>query len=348
MKLTTREIDGFLKNRPSVPVVLIYGPDQGLVRERAQILLRFVVPDLADPFNVAILSGGQITDDPARLNDEAQALSLMGGDRVVWVRDASDGIAPAVKSYLSAPNPQALVVIEAADLTPKSSLRKLVEGATNAAALPCYVQDAGELARVIGQTIRAADLTIDPDAVDFLAGHIGGDGAQVRGTLDKLLTYMGATGTGQAVTSHGHVTYDDAVACTGSMGLAALDGCVDALLSGHTDQAFILLKRLADEEGYPIILLRALLAHGRKLHRTHLRIEAGERIEDILSGRDAPVFFKRKAAFATHLKRWPVPKLLRLMDDIWGCESKMKSGVDPLVVIPQTLLSLSVRAQKAG
>lgn len=346
MKLTTREIDGFLKNRGNVPVVLVYGPDQGLVRERAQILGRAVVPNLDDPFNVAMLTGAQIADDPARLTDEAQSMSLMGGDRLVWVRDATDGMTAALKNYLSAPNPGALVVIEGGDLTPKSSLRKLVEGATNATALPCYVQDAGELARVIQQTIRGAGLTIDPDAVDFLAGHIGGDGAQVRGSLDKLLTYMGVAGDAPAAISGTHVTYDDAVACTGSMGLAALDSCVDALLLGETERAFIFLKRLADEDGYPIMLLRAILAHARKLHRTHLRIAAGERMDDILAGRDAPVFFKRKAAFGTQLKRWPTPKLLHLMDDIWRCESKMKSGVDPQVVIPQTLLSLSVRAQK--
>ena len=60
-----------------------------------------------------------------------------------------------------------------------------------------------------------------------------------------------------------------------------------------------------------IALIRAFLAHGRKLQSTHLRVMDGEDLSMIMDGRDAPVFFRRKAAFTAQLRKWPMAKLVR-------------------------------------
>ena len=46
--LKVSEIENFLA-RPTRPIVLIYGPDAGLVRERAEALVRKSVDDPKDP-----------------------------------------------------------------------------------------------------------------------------------------------------------------------------------------------------------------------------------------------------------------------------------------------------------
>ena len=54
MKLTFREIEPFVKKpNPAARVVLIYGPDDGLMRERSKMISQSIVKDLNDPFNVA-------------------------------------------------------------------------------------------------------------------------------------------------------------------------------------------------------------------------------------------------------------------------------------------------------
>ena len=114
MKLGFREIDAFVNRpNPAARVCLVYGPDQGLVRERAKKIAQSAVPDLTDPFNVVTLTATQLIDDPARLADEAFAQSLMGGNRLLIVKDASDGITPLFKDYLKAPSQHCLIVLEA-------------------------------------------------------------------------------------------------------------------------------------------------------------------------------------------------------------------------------------------
>ena len=86
MKIEARDADRFIASPPkNLRVALVFGPDAGLVQERAEALLKSVTPDLTDPFNVADFEEAAILADPARLSDEAAAMSMMGGRRVVRV-----------------------------------------------------------------------------------------------------------------------------------------------------------------------------------------------------------------------------------------------------------------------
>ena len=150
MKIQFRQIEQFVKSPdPAARVILVYGPDHGLVRERCETIGKTIVSDLNDPFNVAVLSAESLADDPARLADEAAAQSMMGGDRLIRIQNGADKLTVLLKSYLEQPSSSALVVVQAGELGPRSSLRKLCESAKNAAALPCYVEDERDVSRFI-------------------------------------------------------------------------------------------------------------------------------------------------------------------------------------------------------
>src|SRR3546814_16334859 len=128
VKLAGKTAEAFLlKPDPAVRAVLLYGPDAGLIRERAAALLAQIVADPQDPFSVSEISAAQLKDDPARLADEAAALTFGGGRRFVRVRDANDKIAPQLKDFLADSPGEAFVTVEAEDLPARSALRKLFE-----------------------------------------------------------------------------------------------------------------------------------------------------------------------------------------------------------------------------
>ena len=53
MKLSFKQIESFVKSPdPKARAILVYGPDQGLMKERSRIMAKTVNPDLNDPFNV--------------------------------------------------------------------------------------------------------------------------------------------------------------------------------------------------------------------------------------------------------------------------------------------------------
>src|SRR5438309_11297884 len=171
MKVAASDQDRFLRAVPSsVSAVLFYGPDQGLVRERAGELVARVAGDAADPFRVAELSAAQLKDDPARLADEAAALSLSGGRRVLRLRETTDGHAPALAELLAGPGPASFLVLEAADLAKRSALRKVFEDARNAAAIACFFYDSKEMSYGFVDALACHDMSYESD--DYTYRHV--------------------------------------------------------------------------------------------------------------------------------------------------------------------------------
>ena len=95
------DVDAFIaRPDPKRPVVLVFGPDAGLVSERVNALVKASVDDPNDPFALARLEGEDVAAEPSRLVEEAQTIPLFGGRRAVWVKAGSRNIAPAVEALL--------------------------------------------------------------------------------------------------------------------------------------------------------------------------------------------------------------------------------------------------------
>ena len=77
-------------------MILVYGPDTGLVFERAKRLAESFVTDPSDPFALVKIDGDTLASDAGRLVDEAGTVGLFGGQRSIWVRAGSRNYAPAV------------------------------------------------------------------------------------------------------------------------------------------------------------------------------------------------------------------------------------------------------------
>src|SRR5213083_166239 len=182
------EIETFLA-RPNRPVVLIFGPDAGLVRERVEALVRASVDDPKDPFQLARLDGDDLAGAPTRLIEEANTAPLFGGRRAVWVKAGGRNIAAAVEMLLASAAPECRIVIEAGDLRRSSPLRALCERAKSAVALPCYPDDEKALARLIDDEVRAAGLSIATDARAALLPLLGSDRLASCRELDKLALF---------------------------------------------------------------------------------------------------------------------------------------------------------------
>src|SRR5512145_439741 len=128
MEVKSNAAERFIGQFPrDLVAALVYGPDQGLVRERAVAVAKTVLADLNDPFRVAELDESALESDPARLWDEAAQLSMTGGRRVVRVRSANNGLAQMFERFLDEPPGDALIVVEAGELAKSGALRRVFE-----------------------------------------------------------------------------------------------------------------------------------------------------------------------------------------------------------------------------
>lgn len=340
MKLTWKQIDPFLKSPdPKARVVLVYGPDDGLMRERSKMIGRTIIADLEDPFNVVTLSADILGDDPARLNDEANALSMMGGARLIRIENGADKLTALVKDYLKSPSADNLVVIEAGELGTKSSLRQLCEKAKNAAALPCYVEDERGMSALIRESLSNAGYRIEPDALHYFSSNIMGDRARARGEIEKLITYMGAPKDAKAA----FVTVKDVQMSCGDSGTANLDDLIYAVGGGNAKVAMEAFTRLVGEGVPEIVILRTLQNHFKKLHYTHAIIAEGKSVAEAMKSLHPPIFFKVENAFKAQLSKWRGPKLDIVLSKLAELEAQTKrTGTPTQTLCAQAILSLSV------
>lgn len=317
MKLSGAKAESFLKAPDAaMRAILVFGPDNGLVRERVTRLIKGVVPDVNDPFRVAELSPAILKDDPARLADEAAAMALTGGRRVVVVRDAGDTVSSLFQGFLTNPMGDALIVVEAGELGPRSSLRKLFEGADNAAALASYGDEGGSLAHVIQEELKAAGLTPEPDALAFLMENLGGDRRLTRAELQKLALYMGAPG---------RVRLEDALACIGDTASLSMDDLALATADGDHATAQRVLDRLFREGTHAVAVLRALSRHFQRLHFAAGLMAQGKSADAAMGSLKPPVIFKAADRFRRQLGRWPADRVGRALEVLIETEAECKT-----------------------
>ncbi len=225
MKIAANRLADFLRRPPpEIRGVLLYGPDAGLVRERADQLTVSICGDLKDPFRISELSAAILAGDPARLADEVAAMSLVGGRRVVRIRDAGEALAALLAETFAGARGDSLIVIEAGDLPARSGLRKLCEARANAAAVACYADSPRELGEVIRQTFAAHRIAVSGEAQAYLVAHLGGDRLVTRQELEKLALYIG---------DGGRVEFADAVACVGDTTTLSVEELAYAAADGN-------------------------------------------------------------------------------------------------------------------
>lgn len=330
MKLSGRRIEAFLhRPPPDIRAVLLHGPDGGLARERAQSLIRSVVPDPADPFRVVELNGAALDRDPARLADEAAAITFGGGRRVIVIGSAGDGQTALLHGFLESAPGDALVIVTAAELGSRSSLRSLFERADKGAAMGCYRDDEAGLEVLIESGLGADGLTAEPEAVAFLAGQLGADRQISRRELEKLTTYMGAgMGAGGGRMSP-VVTLADAQACVGDVAATSLEDAAFAVAAGDIGALEQTLARCYLGGANAVSVLRAVARHFQRLHLAAAALSHGGSAAAALATLRPRVLFKHVSHFHDHLAKWPAVRVADALEVILATEVACKSTGAP-------------------
>lgn len=338
MKLSAGHVEGFItRPDPAVDVALLYGPDRGLATERAARLARRILVDPSDPFGTTELASEQLEDEPRLLVEAAQSLTLSGTRRLVRVRDAGDPIAPALRQLLALPAIAAFVLLEAGELGGASALRKIVEAADRAVALPCYRDERATLRDVIRDSLAEEGLRADPDVVDRLATLLGADRGLTRQELRKLALYIGDR-------SGARVTHADIDAVLDDSAALALNDVIDAALQGDMTLEPRLLRLFAEGQR-PEMVLRTTAATLLLLLRLRVVVDGGTDVRAALKAARPPIHFRREAALARALSRWRPEALVGAVERLRTAEAATRRRLPAALLCRHELLHLAALAR---
>ena len=278
--------------------VLVYGPDAGLVSERAASLASLFAHRQPGETEIVRLDDRDFAEEPARLDLELRTRPMFADSKVVRVTAGSRLDVPSLKALLAEPSDTVLIV-EAGNLKPDSGLRKLFEKRAEAAALPCYSDDRN-LAAVVDAELAEAGLRIDPETKAYLMGRLGADQALSRAEIVKLALYAKGNGT---------VSHEDVAAIVGDAAEIALENFVYAASAGEPRTALRELQRLAAAGTDRASALSALARHFTQLHRAAATQASGGSLEQAMKSMRPRPHFKREPVFLAHCRRWGANRL---------------------------------------
>ncbi len=320
---------------------LIYGPDRGLVSERAGQIAAKSGVSLDDPFSLIKLDGSDLQQSPGRLLDEVNTIGLFGGEKLVWLR-ASGTEKTLIDSFtvLSQEPPQAsTVIIEAGDLKKGTGLRKLAETARSVIAVACYSDDARAVNALIDQELGQENLRISPAARERLNEALGGDRIASRNEIRKLALYC----RGMSVIEEEHV-----MEIVGDASAVSVDDAIDAVLKGDADGLQHAIRKITASKTAIFLVLQACLKQFQLMDL--MRAEMDDKRQQpaqVVATLGRHLHFRRKPLIESALKTWTLPAIQRELGRLQTAifQSRARQSLEDSIAM-QTLLAITLQSAR--
>lgn len=300
---------------PGVRMFLLYGPDESGSRDLAARLGKAMAG--AERID---LTGAGLRSDPARLSDEAMAMSLFGDRRYIRVEPAGDDMIEAAEALMEAPGAGNPVVVVAGALRKDAKLVKLATARLDVLACISYPPEGAEADRIAMQMGQALGVRMAPDIAQRLAASSGGDRALLTREIEKFALYLDAAPDRPAELDAAGFEALSADAEGGDVNAlvnATFDGDLAALDAG-------LAKIDATAEAIPV--LRALLRRVMLLSTLRAEVAKGNSVENAMAGAGKAVFYKERGIVSGQVTRWGPKAIARAMERLAEAERDAKSS----------------------
>lgn len=324
---------------PDFRLFLLHGPDEAGSRALAERLERAMGAD-AERID---LDGSAVAKDPARLADEAAAISLFGSKRHIRLRVSADEAVDAIETLLGAEAAGNPVVALAGALRGSSKLLKLALAAPNALAFASYVPE-GRNAEALAMTLaHEAGLRMAADVARRLVAATGGDRALLAREIEKLALFIDA-----APDRPGEVDAHALDAIGADAGEPDTARLVDAVFGGAPAEAVDELARLDGSGVDPNRLLFPLRQRLTLLTRLRADVDGGESLDGVMASAGRSLFWKDKAPVTRQLRLWPSDRLATAHARLLDAERQLRSPASIGAAALQSELVAIARAAARG
>ena len=336
MKYQHSELENLCQTFPNeIFAILVYGPDSGHVNEVAMKISKSAVDDITDPFSVVEIGSDKAKQDPASVIDAALSYSMIGGRRLVRIRNATDNITPIIENVIQLESIEAKIILDAGALDTRSKLRSLFEKNDRLGILACYGSQGKTLESLIKNRLTGNNITFDPETIEYLIAHLGNDHQHTKNELEKLILMVGP---------NGHLSLDATSTSIGDSGLLIMDEIAFLTGDGNLDGLTLSLQRAEETGQNPITILRSVINHFQRLHNIRLIQEQEIPASAAIKKLRPPVFWNRKAQFERQLNRWTVKQLEQALDRFFTGEQQCKTtGIPQMARCSQVLIGVCLK-----
>ena len=323
--LREEEFEAYLKRRVlSTNGILIHGSDEAAV----SLLGRHAAKAIAGEIRRVDIAAAKAS--PGAFMDDFLSLSLLGDRQVLFVDGADEYCLKFLESAFTYGESANFVIVLASSLGKASKLRAEAESSTRFSSLAVYDEDEAKLAARVRKVLEGQGLHWGPDAEEAFFAATGADRAMAMQEAEKLSLY---------VLGKSEITETDVLAICGNLAEFNSDELIDAALLGNLEETDRIASQLGAETRN---LLPLVQLHLNTLQNLRAEMERGFTAEGAIAAAKPPIFFKRKPALLTQLRKFSLRDLLEIQEAFSAAIFQSRKLADlGEATINRTLLSIA-------
>ena len=322
MKISNYQIEPYIQRiaQEKIAGCLLFGPEAALVNYRFNLIAKKIAPNLSDPFLVANISKEKLVEDKAILADEFFSYSMLGGRKLILIRDCDAQAGAALKMLFSdqdfAKKSDNFILIQGGDLDKSSPLRKICEENSHFAAIACYEDDERVIKKFIADELLRHKVKFNLDVTLILFEKFGKNRQIILAELEKILVFLG---------EEKNLTVELVKKLIASEAEISANEFVENFAAQRFDLVLLTAEKLFRDGFEAITLVRFLSNFLQKLYQARMGIDsAGISFDEAV--KNQRLFFKAEAEFRLALKNLSKIFLIENLYELQQLEIKMKNG----------------------
>ena len=310
---------------------LVFGTDNAGVHEIAKQIQKTIIPK-AGPFSIVTLTPTDLKNNPNRVLEEANTPDLMGGRRLIWLKEATAQHADIMANFVEKCRTDTFLLMTADNLSKSAALRAESESSQNILVVACYPPETTDLRRIVQNFAQEIGFNFSSDAIDYLIQNTDNNTVILKNELDKIALWN---------SDKKHITLDIIQSLVGT-GTVNVDMLIQAFANRQTEKMISVLDALLAQGENPVTLIRFIARYFSNLLNGLDKLEQGESPQNIAKKILKPAQFRLEEAVVSQLHSWSKKALLKVHNTLLNAEIQMKSGIlDPELCLKQTLLMLT-------
>ena len=324
-------------NSDSFQSFLIYGPNEGLVRENIEIIFKNFSKG-ADCERVNI-SGKQLDDSATILNDEISSISLFSEKKFVILESTKEKHVSLIEDALSLDFKNTCMVLKQDNLTKSSNIRKLYEKSKNHFSLACYDDDIKVLSSLLENFQKEHNVAFDSDVKSFLLNNLSNDRMVIKNELEKILLSLSEDDRKVDVEKLRNILHDSAH--------TDFQQINNSILFGNTEKGSKSLEKLFNLGTNPVAILKSFNNYIMRIRLTQVELSKGKQFDEAIKVLRPPVFWKEKSDFKRHCLMWPANVIENIINEVISSEIKcMTNNIIAKEQCEKTLFGISSTAKR--
>lgn len=340
MKANRQQIERALDAPPpETRIFLLYGPDEAGSMALAKRLER-AMGEGAERID---MDGSTLRGDPARLADEAAAISMFGDKRWVRISGAGEESVPAIEALLEAGQAGNPVIAIAGAIKNSSKLARLCLDNPMALAFASYAPDDREASQIASAIARELGLRLPPDLARRIADISGNDRTLMAGEIEKLALFLDASPEQPA-----EATAEALDALSAETVETQVTPLVNAVFGGDIDALTHEIAMLAASGTSLASVTRPLLGRAMLIAQIQAEFEKCGSMDRAIESAGKAIFWKDKPHVARQARTWNAKAVTRLMHRLLVAERATRDARGPGdLAVRHELLTIARQAARA-